>query len=179
MIWLVLLVLVVALFALASRAREPTGSNNGQAKPRSFTIREGKAVPTDAAFDAWTSADLQKMLKALGTRTNKIDRHFLLQGIVQQCYKARSDPKLRAKCLEIGRLHLEEFPSIAPALKRDMGGTLPRVSTFQHLSTVLTEDGEYEKAIEVCEIAKRFGLHDGTKSGFDGRIARIRKKQQS
>ena len=48
---------------------------------------------------------------------------------------------------------------------------------FPYLATVLTEDGHYDEAIEVCRKAINFGLDDGTKSGFAGRIERIRKKQ--
>lgn len=73
-------------------------------------------------------------------------------------------------------MHVTEFPEIAPALKRDMGGVLPRVSTFQHLATVLTETGEFAGAIRVRELAIEYGLQDNTKSGFEGRIERIKKK---
>ena len=69
-------------------------------------------------------------------------------------------------------MHLREFPDIAPALKEDMGGTLPRVSVFQNYSTVLTEVEEYDKAMSICNKAIEYGLHDGTKSGFEGRIAK-------
>jgi hypothetical protein len=71
--------------------------------------------------------------------------------------------------------HLSELPDIIPPLKLDLG-TLPRISTFQEYATVLAEDGKFEKAIDVCKIALSYGLHDGTKSGFDGRISRIEKK---
>ena len=39
-------------------------------------------------------------------------------------------------------------------------------STFQDLATVYTEDGEYDKAIAVCEIAIAFDLHDWTKGDY-------------
>jgi len=31
----------------------------------------------------------------------------------------------------------------------------------------------------VCNLAKYYGLEDGTQAGFDGRIARIRKTQEA
>ena len=133
-------------------------------------------MPGDDAFRAWTSGDLNQMLKAVSTKTNPIDRHFLLQSIVDATYKLRKEEKYRKICIEYAEKHLQEFPSIAPVLKKDMGGTLPRVTTFQKYATVLTEDGEYEKAISVCEKALEYGLHDNTKSGFEGRIERIKKK---
>jgi tetratricopeptide (TPR) repeat protein len=144
--------------------------------PTTFTLRQGRSVPVDDAFRAWTSGDLNLMLKAVATKTNPIDRHFLLQSIVSETYKLRKEEKYRELCIEYAEKHLQEFPSLAPALKEDMGGTLPRISTFQHYAMVLTESGEYEKAISICEQAIKYDLHDNTNSGFEGRIARIRKK---
>jgi hypothetical protein len=37
----------------------------------------------------------------------------------------------------------------------------------------------FDAAIHVCELAKSFGLIDGTKGGYDQRIERIRKKQRA
>jgi len=145
-------------------------------KSVSYTTRQGKAVRTDAAFDAWTSGDLNKMLKAAHTETNPIDRHFLLQSIVDATYKQRKTEKYRKLCIEYSEQHLQEFPTIAPALKNDMGGSLPRITTFQNYAIVLTEDGKFEKAISICNKAIEYGLHDNTKSGYEGRIERIKKK---
>ena len=137
-----------------------------------------KSVPVDDAFRAWTSGDLAQMLKAASTKTNPIDRHFLLQSIVDATYKLRKEEKYRKLCIEYAEKHLKELPDIAPALKEDMDGTLPRITTFQHYSTVLTEDREYEKAISICKKAIEYGLHDNTISGFEGRITRIKKKAE-
>ncbi|MEX2110724.1 MAG: hypothetical protein WD802_08995 [Gemmatimonadaceae bacterium] len=49
------------------------------------------------------------------------------------------------------------------------------MTTFPKLATVLTEETEYDRAIEVCEFAIAQGLSDGTAGGYSGRIARIRK----
>ena len=151
-------------------------SQSEKQETTAFTLRQGKSVPVDDAFRAWTSGDLNQMLKAVSTKTNPIDRHFLLQSIVDATYKLRKEEKYRKLCIEYAEKHLEEFPSIAPALKEDMDGTLPRITTFQHYSTVLTENGEYDRAISICEKAIKYDLHDNTKSGFEGRIARIKKK---
>ena len=151
-------------------------TNSENQEVTSFTSRLGKSVPVDDAFRAWTSGDLTKMIKAANTKTNPIDRHFLLQSIVNETYKLRKEEKYRRLCIEFAEKHLQEFQNIAPVLKADMNGTLPRITTFQNYVTVLTEQGEYEKAIQICELALEYGLHDGTKSGFEGRIMRIKKK---
>jgi len=153
-------------------------SQSKEQEAKTFTLRQGKSVPVDDAFRAWTSGDLTLMLKAVSTKTNLIDRHFLLQSIVNATYKLRQEDKYRKLCVEYAQKHLGEFPDIAPALKEDMDGTLPRITTFQHYSTILTEDGEYDRAISICEKAIEYGLHDKTQSGFEGRISRIKKKAE-
>jgi len=120
------------------------------------------------------------MLGVVDCRTDLVTRHFLLQEIVRHTYKHRADPEMRSLCRKYSELHLAEFPMIAAPLRGMIGGFLPRVLTFQNYATVLTEDGEYEKAIEVCQRAISYGLDkdlsDGTKSGYRGRIARIEKR---
>jgi len=130
----------------------------------------------DEARKAWTSGDLPRMRKALSLRTSQIARHFLLMSIVDATYKTRANRSARRECERVARMHLEEFEAIAPALIADIG-FLPRVSTFQNLAVLLTEDGRFGEAIEVCELAMHYGLHDGTKSGFPGRIQRINRKR--
>ncbi len=152
------------------------GSKSKEQEPTTFTLRQGKSVPVDDAFRAWTSGDLPKMIKAVSIKTNLIDRHFLLQSIVDATYKLRKEGEYRKLCVEYAEIHLREFSDIAPALKEDMNGKLPRITTFQNYATVLAEDEEYDRAISVCEKAIEYGLHDNTKSGFEGRIARIKKK---
>ncbi|MEQ8192516.1 MAG: hypothetical protein ABRQ39_31415, partial [Candidatus Eremiobacterota bacterium] len=128
---------------------------------------------------ARTSGDINLMLKVANVKASPIDRHFLLQNIVKIAYKLRKDQKYRDICIEYAEKHLQEFPSIAKDLKWKIGyGTLPRVSTFQHYATLLTENKEYEKAIAICEKAIKYGLEDGTKAGYEGRIARIKKAME-
>ena len=143
-----------------------------------FILRGGKSVRADAVFIARSSGDLQAMLAARSIRTNPVDRHFLLMGIVDQTYKERKIPERRALCIETCEQHLREFAKIAPALKKEMDGVLPRVTTFQKYATILGEDGEYGRAIKVCKRAIAFGLHDGTKGNYAGRIERLTKKMK-
>ena len=122
------------------------------------------------------SCDIDQMISELSLIKDAIYRHFHLQSIVSEAYRKRKDPRLRKVCIEISEKHLSELPDIIPPLKSDFG-TLPRISTFQEYATVLTEDCMFGRAIDVCEIALSYGLHDGTKSGFEGRISRIKNKQ--
>lgn len=142
----------------------------------SFILRNGVSIPADEVFEAWTSGNLPRMLAARSLKTHPVDRHFLLQTIVKLTYSERARPDMRALCLETATQHVAEFETIAPVLASDFGGWLPRVPTFATLATLLVEDARYAEAIAVCEKAIGFGLHDGTKGDFPGRIERIRKK---
>lgn len=114
------------------------------------------------------------MVRALPVKTNPIDRHFLLHGIIKEAYKRRIDPEMRRLCVEVGDTHLSEFPSIRSSLAEDMGGELPTVPAFKWVATALAEDGSYEKAIAICEAAANLGLSDGTGGGYSGRAAKLR-----
>ncbi|MDR2925948.1 MAG: hypothetical protein LBU76_08410 [Azoarcus sp.] len=164
------------------RVRRVVACKAEAARPTSYVNRFGEFIPADEVFYAWTSGDLDTMLKALDVKTNLIDRHCLLQKIVDATYKHRNDEKMRSICSTVAELHLSEFPSIALALKKNglrvLHGGLPHVTTFQLYATLLTEQKEFEKAIAVCESALAYGLHDNTRSGFEGRIERIKKKQR-
>jgi hypothetical protein len=133
----------------------------------------------EEAREAWLSGDLQRMINALDSKASLVDRHFLLQTVVQETYRLRSEPRMADKCLEVAQTHCDEFSSIVGELRTwssESGHDLPRVSTFQHYATLLTERGEFDRAIQVCESAIGFGLDDGTKGGYAGRIERIKKK---
>ena len=130
----------------------------------------------DEVYEAWCSDDLERMLEVTSLKTNLVNRHFLLQSIVEKTYKLRNEETYRDLCIEYAKIHISEFDLIEPALRKDLNGVLPRVITFQHYATLLTENGEYEKAISVCKKAIEYGLNDGTKSNYEGRIERILKQ---
>lgn len=145
----------------------------------SYIIRDGKSIPADEVFKAWTSSDLHKMMAVLDKDTHPVDRHHLLQGIISETYKQRNDKEKLNICRNVCELFLSEWPKLADALGRDFGGqlSLPRILVFPYYATLLSEAGEYDKAISVCEIAIKYKLNDGTKSGYKGRIERLLKQK--
>lgn len=163
-----------------SKSKATLAPSTEKTKQTRYTVRDGALTQTDEAFEAWTKRDLEKMRAALETKTNLVDRHFLLMTIVDETYKLRKeDQEAKDLCAEIAEQHIKEFPAIKPALMKSLDGILPRVTTFQKYATFLTEQGQYRRAIEVCEVALAHGLHDGTKGGFEARIEKIKKKAGS
>lgn len=139
--------------------------------------RGGQAETASEAFLASNSSSMPRRLAALSDeKAHPVDRHFLLMGIVQDAYRARkSDPAARARCEEIGRLHVAELPTLIPFLRKEFG-MVPSIPTYQLLATCLAESGNTDDAVAVCREAIRLGIGDGTQSGFEGRIARIIKR---
>ena len=133
---------------------------------KSYRSREGVLVNCD------------DLLKQLYTTKNRVDTHFSYLNLITQTYNRRDEPDARALFKKLALEHIEKFHSIRAPLQKQGFGKLPHVPTFQYLATVYTEDGEYEKAIEVCEKAIAFDSHDWTKSDYIGRIKRIKKKMQ-
>jgi hypothetical protein len=112
-----------------------------------------------------------------------IDRHFELLQAVEDFYRRRHEsPEMRRLCEATARQHLLEFPGMIEALKKlgAQGGddNLPRVPTFQYYATLLSEECRFDEAVEICELALNYDLHDNTVGGFEGRIERIQRLQR-
>lgn len=134
----------------------------------------------DDVFRASSSGNLQEMISVLDHNTTLSNRHYLLMHIVDQAYKARNSTENAAILRQVAEMHLKEFHTIKQALLADLNGMgLPHVTTYQKYATFLTENGEFEKAIAVCEEAIAHGLYDGTISNYKGRIERIKKKMSA
>lgn len=139
---------------------------------------EGHASAGLASDDAPVPLETVKnQIQALSETNEELARHRLYQQIVEQSYKQRDEEQGRLTLMYYAQAHIDEFDKIKGPLKKQNGGKLPQVATFKHYAAALTEDGQYDKAIEVCEKALGYGLKDGTKTGYQGRIERIQKLQ--
>lgn len=52
----------------------------------------------------------------------------------------------------------------------------PRVHVFKRLAIIYKKQERYKEAIEVCKKAIRYDMRDGTKSGFEGRLERLKRE---
>jgi hypothetical protein len=114
---------------------------------------------------------------ALSDESDPLARHRLYQQITEASYKDRDKEASRTAFKYYAEQHISEFDAIKKPLKKQNNGKLPQVSTFRNLANVLVEDEQYNEAIAVCQQALHFGLKDGTKTGYQGRIERIEAKK--
>lgn len=95
-----------------------------------FRGRFGDIVESDEAFLARTSDDFNRMIKATELETNPVDRHFLLQTIIAESYKKRSESQYKDYCLK--------YPKDPLKIKKPL--------KIKRLSTVLVQEAGLEPA---------------------------------
>jgi hypothetical protein len=143
-------------------------------------------APQTSVQAAVTTLDVDTMLDALEKSGDAVDgksrvnRHFLMLNIVGEAYKKRAeDPRMKEICKDVGRRHLKEFSAMKNPLKSFLRiDFLPAVPTFQHLAAVLTEDREFDEAIDVCELAIEHGIYNGPQEGFEAKIQAIEEERR-
>jgi tetratricopeptide (TPR) repeat protein len=142
--------------------------------------------------------------EALKRKTNHIDLHFTYNHLIDLCYKRRDEgPKWIERCINYCLEDIKIFPEFKKEyLEEEKARMLKlanspftnkkerkkylkeaeavtfnlRVPSFQRLAIIYDNQGRYAEAIEICQLALDYGLQDGTKVGFEGRIEKLRKK---
>ncbi|RUO26956.1 hypothetical protein CWE09_09760 [Aliidiomarina minuta] len=138
--------------------------------------KEKVAAPTVTPQTGALPEPVVAQIDALQGTQDPLSRHRLYVQITDATYKDRKTADVREAFKHYAEQHVNEFKKIKPLLKKQNGGKLPQVLTFQNYANVLMEDGQYDKAIAVCEEALAHGLDDKTRTGFKGRIERIQAK---
>lgn len=105
-------------------------------------------------------------------------RHLTYNALIRLYYGLRDEKKDAIEncifyCKEDIK-HLQK-KDVLDTFKEEWGG-LPMCPSFIRLAIIYEKNGEYEKAIETCNTALKLGVEDDTKSGFLGRIERLKKK---
>jgi len=140
------------------------------------------STPTSTSTSTSTSTDLSwanaKLLQAVTDMTSAIDvasEYAATSVALAECYKQRKQREyihygahLYSQYIALFEHHLLEVRSTDPEAELKGTGLL-------HLSTLLSDNGAFDKAIDVCRTAIQFGISDGTVTGFEGRILRIEK----
>lgn len=96
----------------------------------------------------------------------------IVYKITKFTYPKRKDPKIRAVFMTHAQDYVDKFK---PTNLADV----PSEYIFKCLAIVLQEDKRFLKAINLCKKAVDLGLADGTKTGYKGRIERLKKAQKT
>jgi hypothetical protein len=112
-------------------------------------------------------------LESLDKLTDLDQRQGHYRYLVYNAYRYRKDDEdLLDFCLCVAWRAFEEYSQLLAQKPR--GATLTQ-DTFATLAQLLAAGGHFSRAIQVCEEAHKWGLKDGTKSGYLGRAERLKK----
>jgi hypothetical protein len=169
--WLTTSIIVIGVFIWCSRKSAPAR------KTKPLTPGKAKRISKEQIKALMDSHDVGKMAAALDHVKTPLDRHHLLSAMVQELYRQRDQPAVRKQLYDYGDTYVDEFSQFASALKAASDTGEMQVPVFKCLAIAMEEDQRYQDALEICRVAVEWDLDDGTKTGYAGRINRIKKKQ--
>lgn len=169
--WLSTTALLVGILIWYSKKAAP--KRTARAAPSEKT----KSMTDQKIEEVLSSNDLEKMAAALGATVDPLHRHRLLSALVAGLYPKRKDVAVRNRLYAYGKIYLNEFDQMAPAVKADTASEKMDVPVFKCLTIAMEEDQRYREALDICRLALNWGIDDGTKTGYEGRTIRLRKKQ--
>lgn len=114
---------------------------------------------------------------------NMIDRHFFLQSAAENYYKQRD---IRGDALFLSEkyclLDIALYEKYKDVMDKEWSSMTReeqfdgRVSSYSRLGIIYEKSNRFEEAIELYQSALRHGQKDKTKGGFEGKIAKLKKK---
>ncbi|MDX9786517.1 MAG: hypothetical protein RBT11_07065 [Desulfobacterales bacterium] len=120
------------------------------------------------------------MMTALLEATNDpLLQDALLTRIVAIYYRMRSEPAAREAFYRYSGRHIDMIPTVLTAIGQSGNDRPGRIETFKLAAIAMEEDKRYDEAIILCNKALSYGLKNGTKTGFEGRIGRLEKKRNT
>jgi hypothetical protein len=119
---------------------------------------------------------LDRLIDALRHEKDPLTRQRLLGEIVEESWRQRAAPAMNKLFRRFAAKQVQELSETAAVLKAANGGRMPAVKAFAYLAAALEEEGRLTEALSISTQALALGLKDGGKTGFSGRIKRLRKK---
>lgn len=120
-----------------------------------------------------------------------VEKHFELLLFIEETYRKGDYNRCIDFCkqdIQLFPIFLKEWIQSEKAMYTNFDGTIdpdfdkdkveiPFIPSFLTLAKIFQKQKLYDEAIQVCELAISYGLHDGTKGDFPARIQRLKKKQ--
>lgn len=116
---------------------------------------------------------IQKAYEEAIKGSNILDLHFTLQGMVEIYYRDRdTEPDALNKAIQACEEQIKIAPQASVAFKKqDFPDGLPAHTGYDQLRIIYKKQGEYQKAIALCEQAKKQGWN----GDWDKKIEELKK----
>lgn len=102
---------------------------------------------------------------AADSEKNADTKHLYLNELIEVLYKQRDDEAYLSKCKD---RCLQDMKLIK---KQKVDDREP--ISFKRMAIILESEGNTYEALKVSKHALELGLHDGTKTGYEGRIQKL------
>lgn len=140
-------------------------------------IEPKQEVKEKANESSEASQNPEVIFQGLDVIADPWERHVIYTDCLDIAYKKRGDDhQMRGSAKNWAMDYIKEFPELKTAVFEHFGENSRLVSVFKQLTILFEEDREYEKALDICRKAMDYGLEDGTKTGYEGRMERLNRK---
>jgi tetratricopeptide (TPR) repeat protein len=144
---------------------------------KSIDAAQKRISSKERVEQALMSGNVDDMISTLDKTQDPILRNALLGQIITEYYRQRADADAKEAFYRFANLHVEEIPGVLEALEKNGQERPERIETLKMIAIAMEQDGRFDEAIEMCQKALSFGLQNGTKTGFEGRIDRITRRR--
>lgn len=129
--------------------------------------------------EALASGDLAVMETRLRETNDPIHRNRLFNRLVAGHYRLRTDSEHRNAFYRLAHAQIDEASAILSAIEKTGAPSPDHIEAFKSIAIALDEDRRYDEAVAICAKALSLGLKDGTKTGFEGRVARLTRQRDA
>ena len=117
--------------------------------------------------------------KRLATESDPWQRHLIYLHEIENAYRNRRiSMDDRIKAIDLSTRYIAEFSSLKSSVFENIQENPRIIPVFKMLAIMYEEEEVFDQAIDICKTALAHGIEDGTKTGFEGRIERLMKKQE-
>jgi hypothetical protein len=152
----------------------PANAKTEITKTKAEEIEDLKA-PSQKSQDEWVAellnfGTLNDWVTIAKTPLSPDNFQVVYNKIVKLTYPRRKESKMRAVFISHADKYVDTFKIKSPV-------DSVSENIYKCLAIVLQEDHKFEEALGLCQKAILLGLDDGTKTGYPGRIERLKKAQ--
>jgi hypothetical protein len=109
------------------------------------------------------------LTEAVNFEADHEKKHEITNVLIDLFYKQRETKEdAIKKCIEYCWMDVKNFPKIS--------ASKDEVPSFKRLAIIFESEKKYNEAIKVSKLALKYGLSDGTKGGYEGRINKLQEK---